>query len=287
MAKSNKFIIGIGSQRAGSTLLHRIISDCTQVFTHPIKELHYYDTLFNVRKDEFLKKFVMNELKGLIMNMVAEKEDYVVNKLMKCHLRSATLLATRNVKDIEYTDLYRPFLMGQKYLGEVTPEYMILPDDGVKKMSEDLGRDTKIILISRDPVERFLSSFKLLKMYGGKKYDIKDFSDDIRWTLENMPTWIQQQDELNDYETSLSRYRKYFDNVLFISFERMIAEPDGLYPLLSDFLEMDIDKERFTACFGQKVNQIGESGGVEPDLYEALTERFASSTKFLKEMKHL
>ena len=124
-------------------------------------------------------------------------------------------------------------------------------------------------------------------MYGGKQYDVKDFSDDIRWTLENMPTWIQQQDELNDYETSLTRYRKYFDDVLFISFERMIAEPDGLYLLLSDFLESDIDQERFTACFGQKVNQIGESGGVEPDIYEALTQRYAASADYLKEMKHL
>ena len=60
MTKNNKFVIGIGSQRAGSTLLHRIISECTQVFTHPIKELYYYDTLFNVRKDEFLKKLASN-----------------------------------------------------------------------------------------------------------------------------------------------------------------------------------------------------------------------------------
>lgn len=37
---NNKFVIGIGSQRAGSTLLHKILDECTNIFIHPVKELH-------------------------------------------------------------------------------------------------------------------------------------------------------------------------------------------------------------------------------------------------------
>ena len=65
----NNFVIGIGSQRAGSTLLHKILDSCTDIFMHPIKELHYYDTLFDVRKDEFLKKFISNE-SSLVLNEI-------------------------------------------------------------------------------------------------------------------------------------------------------------------------------------------------------------------------
>ncbi len=52
---SQKFVIGIGSQRAGTTLLHTILSECTPVFMHPLKELHYFDTLFDTRDIQLLR----------------------------------------------------------------------------------------------------------------------------------------------------------------------------------------------------------------------------------------
>ena len=45
----NRFVLGIGSQRAGSTLLHHCLDVASDVFMHPLKELHYFDTLHGVR----------------------------------------------------------------------------------------------------------------------------------------------------------------------------------------------------------------------------------------------
>jgi hypothetical protein len=35
----NRFVLGIGSQRAGSTLMHHALEASTDVFIHPLKEL--------------------------------------------------------------------------------------------------------------------------------------------------------------------------------------------------------------------------------------------------------
>ena len=43
--RPHRYVIGIGSQRAGSTLLHRVLAACTPVWMHPMKELHYFDVV--------------------------------------------------------------------------------------------------------------------------------------------------------------------------------------------------------------------------------------------------
>lgn len=284
----NSFVIGIGSQRAGSTLLHKVLSESTSVFMHPIKELHYFDTLFNVRKREFLDIFIKDELKNVINFITSQKQDAVVGRRLKCHLRSASMLHFKEVEDIEFADLFRPFLNIRDFVGEVTPEYMILPEEGVKHMAESVGKDAKIILLSRDPVDRFLSSFKLLKLYRSKEYDSANLSQDLRWAIDNMETWMIQQDELNDYERSLELYNKYFDNVLFYSFESMTSDPETFYTKLKDFLGMDVNKEKFLKCFGTKVNQIGgESYKYDAEIVKELEERYSRHKAFLKKMGHL
>ena len=70
----NKFVIGIGSQRAGSTLLYTILEQCTPIYMHPVKELHYFDTLFNVRNPSVLHKFSVHQLHRDIDKIVKSKD---------------------------------------------------------------------------------------------------------------------------------------------------------------------------------------------------------------------
>jgi hypothetical protein len=282
-----KFVIGIGSQRAGSTLLHKVLNEATDIFMHPIKELHYFDTLFDIRNETVLKNFCGFEFNNLVNGLINSADEPKVDMRMKCKIRSLRMLKHRSVSDFEYIELYRPCLAKHSSFGEITPEYMILPENGIKALRESVGEDAKIILLSRNPVERFISSVKLLKLYGGKKYDFSNFSNDILEVQSEMPTWMAQQDLLNDYNHSLSLYKKYFKNVLFVSFERMIEDPMSFYHLLSDFLGTDIDKNTYDTCFNTKVNSIAESVSVSEDVLTLLEERYAQSTAFLKKMGHI
>ena len=277
-----KFIIGIGSQRAGSTLLHKILDECTEIFMHPVKELHYYDTFFDIRHSNVLKDFSKRQLNHILDRIIKSQKHDFIDKKYKCNIRTNKILSNQQIKDIEYIDLYRPCVSENKYLGEITPEYMILPEEGISKMRDDLGEDTKIILISRDPVERFISAFKLLKMYNNKDYDSSKFQEDLEETMNTMTGWMEQQDQLNDYETALTRYKKYFKNVLFISYEQMVSDKEGFFEELQTFLGIDIDKEKFDKVLGKKVNAIGETGKVSENLLETFKKRYEKEIEYLK-----
>ena len=277
-----KFIIGIGSQRAGSTLVHKILDECTPIFMHPVKELHYYDTLFNVRNESVLKEFSNKQINHILERVVTASNYDFIDKKFKCYIRANKILSNCPINKIDYIDLYRPCIAENNgLLGEVTPEYMILPEEAIIKMRDDLGKDTKIILLAREPVARFISAFKLLKLYGNQKYDMANFEKDLEETMKSMPGWMQQQDELNDYESSLNQYRQYFNNVLFLSFEQLVSTPETVYTKLSEFLQVDINKERYLNVLSAKVNDLGDAREISPEIYEILDERYSDSKKFL------
>ncbi|WP_022950588.1 sulfotransferase [Leucothrix mucor] len=279
-----KFVIGIGSQRAGSTLLHKVLDECTDVFMHPIKELHYYDTLYGVRGADILVDFSRRQLDRELDRLIEAKGYGYIDKKYKCFLRANRILSSKLISSVDYFDLYRPCVADNEYLGEITPEYMILPEDGVSKLADDLGSDTKIILISRDPTERFISAFKLLKNYNNPNYDATNFARDLESTISDMPQWIRQQEELNDYEAALNRYQKYFSSVLFLSFEKMISDVDLFIVQLENFLSSTVDKEKLVDILGKKVNMIGETGNISDETRAQLDIRFEASKKYLDEV---
>lgn len=260
-----KFVIGIGSQRAGSTLLSRILEECTPIFTHPVKELHYYDTLYGVRKEGVLINYSVGQLERMQSEGFEPK-----TKREECLLRTTQLLATKPVEDIEYIDLFRPCIMDKEYLCEITPEYMILPEEGVRKMAEDIGSDAKIILMIRRPVDRFISSVKLLKSYGTNEYDPESFEADFIETLETMPTWIEQQLELSDYKRSIDLYKKCFDQVLVLQYEKLLSEPMNIKQDLESFLGLLIDDKKYLEVTAQKVNNLGATAKLSDKTMERL-----------------
>jgi len=275
-----KFIIGIGSQRAGSTLLHKILDECTEIFMHPVKELHYYDTLFSVRHSSVLKDFSKRQVEHILDRFIQSSNFDFVDKQYKCYIRTNKILAKKSVEEIDYIDLYRPGLMGNNFLGEITPEYMILPEEGIQKMRDNLGGETKIILIGRNPVDRFISAFKLLKMYNEKDYDMAHFQIDLEDTIQNMPSWMEQQYELNDYEQAIVKYKKYFDDVLFFPYEKLITDPEMIHNKMEKFLEMTIDKDKYHKILSKKVNAIGATGTISDEIIEDLEKRFTKLTEW-------
>lgn len=232
---------------------------------HPVKELHYFDTLYDVRKQRILTEFSARQLERL-------ENKPAVTKPQKCNLRANRMLTNRRVQNIDYVDLYRPCLLGNNVVGEVTPEYMILPEEGIKYMRDTIGADAKIILLTRDPLERFLSSFKLLKAYSEATPDFSNFERELLNCFDTMPTWIEQQRELNNYEAAADLYKKYFSNFLTMKFEDFIRVDEPLIGNLESFLEVEIKRGPLQNVASRKVNTITAAPGVTPETKERVRE---------------
>lgn len=276
-----KFVIGIGSQRAGSTLLHRVLDQCSPIYMNPVKELHYFDTLFGVRNPAVLHRFSVNQLNKDIDRIVKAKDLAFLNKRYKNSLRTNFLLSTKKVQNIEYIDLFRPCVHGNKILGEITPEYMILPKEGIQKMRETVGEDAKILLLARNPVKRFVSAFKLL-MYGIPDSDKSLFEEEMLKLLKTPNSeWLKVQDALNDYELALSNYQREFKQVLMLSYDELFGSVEGTAEELSDFLEIKLSLPNYKKIVGTKINALDETKDLSEETLSLLRTRYAENQAYL------
>lgn len=275
-----KFVIGIGSQRAGSTLLHRVLDKCTPIYMNPVKELHYFDTLFGVRHENVLRNFSINQLNREVEQIVRAKDFGFVTKRYKNELRANFLLATKKIQQINYLDLFRPCVQGHPLLGEITPEYMILPEKGIVKMREVVGADAKIILLARSPAKRFISAFKLL-MLGIPNADMANFEQQMLATLSAGGEWLRVQDALNDYETALNNYQKEFESVLMLSYDELFGSVTETAEKLSDFLGVKLALPAYQKIVGTKVNALDETRDLSKDTLALLESRYADKQAYL------
>jgi hypothetical protein len=276
----HRFVIGVGSQRAGSTLLHRLLETSAEIYMHPIKELHYFDTLYNVRHENVLHKFSTNQLNYEIDRLVKAKNFGFINKRYKNALRTNFLLSSRKIQHIDYLDLFRPCVQGYKLLGEITPEYMILPPAGISKMRELTGAETKIILLARNPVKRFISAVKLLTH--GKSLDTQQFEQHLLTILHHGGEWLRVQDGLNDYEAALLRYQVEFKNVLLLSHDELIGSVDETAEKLADFLNINLSVAAYKKVASIKVNALDETKDLSLPTLELLQKRYLNNQAYLE-----
>ena len=249
---------------------------------HPVKELHYYDTLFGVREARVLKVFSANQLSMEWDRLIGADDFSYIDKRYKCFVRTNKILWRQNIRHVEYQDLFRPLLGENTHHGEITPEYMVLPEAGVRRMRRDLG-DARIILLARHPVRRFVSAFKLLKAYGKASYEAHDFERELRQAIEDMPAWMAHQDALNDYDTALRRFGGLFKNVLALPYDLLVTQPAQTRRRLQDFLRVDVDGSAMERILETRVNALGDVGEIGVATEKRLRDRYAASDRFLAE----
>jgi hypothetical protein len=275
-----QFVIGIGSQRAGSTLLHRILEETSAIYMNPVKELHYFDTIYKIRDDRTLRNFSMRQLEHEIARIVGATDFSFIDKRYKNLLRTNLLLATKNVDQLDYVGLFRPCVQENNILGEITPEYMILPKEGIVKMRNTVGSDAKIILLARNPVKRFISAFKLL-MIGLPNSDMNNFEEKMLAMLEHGGEWLKVQDAFNDYQQALSNYQQEFPNVLLLSYDELFGAVEKSAEKLSDFLGVSISLSNYYKLVNTKVNSLDETKDLSPQTLSILEDRYADKQAYL------
>ncbi|KAM3863639.1 heparan sulfate glucosamine 3-O-sulfotransferase 3B1a [Diretmus argenteus] len=132
-----------------------------------------------------------------------------------------------------YRDLMPKTLEGQMTM-EKTPSYYVTKE--VPARIYTMSKDTKLIVVVRDPVTRAISDYTQTR---SKKPDIPSFES---LTFKNLTaglidtTWSAVQ--IGMYAKHLERWLQYFpmEQLLFVSGERLISDPAGEMARVQDFL---------------------------------------------------
>ncbi|KAM8887575.1 heparan sulfate glucosamine 3-O-sulfotransferase 3A1-like [Synchiropus picturatus] len=132
-----------------------------------------------------------------------------------------------------YRDLMPKTLEGQITM-EKTPSYFVTKEAPARISA--MSRDTKLIVVVRDPVTRAISDYTQTL---SKKPDIPSFES---LTFKNRTTGLIDTSwsaiQIGIYAKHLDNWLQYFpmEQILFVSGERLISDPAGELGRVQDFL---------------------------------------------------
>ena len=130
----------IGAQRAGTTWLHRVLTQHPALWLPPVKELHYFDRLDTKRTILEPKERRRVGLKRLL-----SLDPWLINYWLRAR------------SDEWYARLFRDAQGRGLIAGEITPAYATLNEKVLRRIQR-MNDKIKLIFVMRDPVERAWSA---------------------------------------------------------------------------------------------------------------------------------
>ena len=256
----------IGAQKAATSWLYAILMRHHQIWMPPVKELHYFNHLF-VPENRSWTNYHMRQGTSNAVKYHVKNADYIDF----AYLRYLTALMTEPFTEAWYRAAFdRPNLKG-KLLGDITPEYSTLPDEGIDYVRQLLGAP-KIIYIIRHPVSRALSQLRMnVDRHPREKMQQSDW-------LEMAQSW----DMLNrgDYKTYIPRWKKKFaaQDMLFLPFGRVAKNPGAVLRELETFLGLEPFKSN--ERIDEKIHKTKDIS-IPTYVTELYQDIFADQMKFL------
>ncbi|OQY37242.1 MAG: hypothetical protein B6229_08725 [Spirochaetaceae bacterium 4572_7] len=144
---------------------------------------------------------------------------------------------TRSFKDyIKYFKNYN----GEKIIGEFATDYLYAYEESIKSIKETIGRDVKIIIVLRNPVDRSFSQYRHVVT---KRQEPLEFWDAVNAQDEREKKkwrWTYQYINTSKYYSQVKAYIEAFDNVKVIIHEDIKANPKRTVEELYKFLGVEV-----------------------------------------------
>lgn len=193
----------------------------------PVKELHYFDHLFVPENRSWTRSHIERGVDRAIRWHMEQK------RIDRSYLTYLIALADSDIFTEQwYRKAFdRPGSKG-KIIGDITPEYCMVPAAGVNYVRRLLG-PVKVIYIIREPVERALSQ---IRMYLNRRSITSPTAQDWETFLENHDVFTR-----GDYERYIPQWRNAFadDDTLFLPFQQLVSDPAGFLHLVERFLGVE------------------------------------------------
>lgn len=256
----------IGAEKCGTTWLWDMFRDHPEVGVPRPKELRYFS---NLHIGTGLNNF--QELRRLLnrpfdRHLPADMIEPLVNEL---RISAGT--------DAAYLRIFGA--LDGKVVGDVSPQYCMLPDEGLAHLKM-VAPAAKIILLLRDPVERLISA---AKMKASEKFENLD--DDIIREKAFIPFQIN----MSRYSLMIDRFEREFSDSVFIGFMDDIRErPLELLADVCNFLGVTHRQEYYPNI--SKRSNEGKSYRVNDalvaEVYSVLLDEYENLERIFPERVH-
>lgn len=150
----------VGAAKAGTSWLHRVLSDHPDCALRSIKELHYFDALDRGEVDrqigavERQRDLYLSEMEGAGPVRLANRTRQVAD----CE---AWLDVLRRPEDREAYLGYLTGAAGGRLVADMTPAYALLSEERLGRMAR-IAPDVRFLYLVRDPVERLWSHVRMI-----------------------------------------------------------------------------------------------------------------------------
>ena len=255
--------LGIGAQKAGTTWLMKMLKQHPSVAMPVIgKEVHFFDVVHGTYSREKRLLGLTRQLQAKIKRLQArggsKKRIAYLQRLM-----DPGYVFT----DDWYSDLFKSKRRGRK-AGEITPNYCALPLNAIEHVKR-LMPDTAVIYLIRDPLERALSSLRMLGMEQG--------------TIPTDTITKTGFTSRGDYASNIPRWDHAFGSrVLYIPFGDIRTSPSSVLTAV----EAHIGLEHFNDYenMGDRVNSTAQQQPLVTDeLRDRVKDLIAPQYRFLSE----
>jgi len=124
----------------------------------------------------------------------------------------------------------------KKIIGEIATEYLYSYKNSIKSIKHNIGKDVKIVIILRNPVERTFSHYRHCV---SKFQEPLNFWDSINaQSIRNKKKWrwVYQYTEVSKYFEQVKAFKKNFNDVHIIIYEKLDKKPKTTINSLYKFL---------------------------------------------------
>jgi hypothetical protein len=269
---SNIDFIGIGYAKSGTSYIYKQLNAHPEISLSEIKELRYLNESWFLPKGNWVNKLFSSSF---------HYKQY--RGLLKARIR----YWSKHPRNIRHDHWYRRYLLGRHsdkwyaslfdkdmISGELTPAYVYMPEDEVKKLSVRFPH-LKIIIMLRNPAERTWSHVKM----NLAKHSGRDASDLTSEEIDNRMKEVLRLNPL--YSQSVPLWKKYFNNVFIGFHDDLIERPSGLIRDILEFLGVS-NSDLTGLDVHEKVN-VGVRGIIPQREDEFLRAYFKDEIKFLAE----
>ncbi len=218
--KKQKFLLGIGAPRCGTTWAYHNLLDATDIYMPPLKELRYF---FGKRRPD--------ERESAHKKIMASESPRVFDTEF-----------AKNWISLEDGDptAYKSLFPKDQPVGEISPIYSVAPQKQIDIIKEALSAyDAKVFYFMRNPLQRDLSHiyFSLHRQASvSEERPLSDYEEFIR-----RPLFIRR----SDYKRTVRLWRAAFrKNLRLFYYDDLTESPSKFFTHFCNRLEIDYDIDR-------------------------------------------
>lgn len=235
-------IFGVGAAKAGTSWLHRYLSDHPECHFRSFKELHYFDALEKGRIDSEIEG-VKARRAGFLGDLPTATGARLENRRRQIADSDDWLDVLRRGEDPAAYLGYVTAGAEGRLAGDITPAYALLPEPRLRQMAS-LTSNVRFVYLLRDPVERLWSHVRMI----AARRAAKDGRSEgralhiLHRVLKGRESEIEAR---GDYRGALARLDRAIapERLLVMVFERLMTRPGvidlcrflGIRPIAPDF----------------------------------------------------